>query len=217
MNVAELLNSVISWPTLLLAILVYGFAPGFLLRLLVLAYRRDNPRRKELIAELYEVPRLERPFWVAEQIETAIFDGLGARIRWALTGRVILRWTLRSGIKQSRLHPQTFWIPSEEDKDAVEPGSVVKLMFRQSDGWGERMWVIVEKVSRRSMIGSLANTPVEFPRLDFGSKIKFRREHIIGIDLDPHTQMVERQHNTSCSRCGHSNRPDPIADIEGGV
>jgi hypothetical protein len=192
-------------------------SPGFPLRLLVLIYERGDPHRAELVAELYGVHRLKRPFWVAEQIETAIFDGLGPRIRWALTGRVILRWKLRSGIKQNHLHPQTFWIPSEEDKAAVEPGSVVKLMFEQSDGWGERMWVIVEKVGRRRMVGSLVNRPQGFPRLDFGRRIKFRREHIIDIDLDPHTQMVERQHTTTCDRCGRANVPDPIVDIEGGV
>jgi hypothetical protein len=83
-NVNELLDSLVSLPTLLLAIVVYGFAPGFLLRLLVLVYERDDPRRAELIAELYNVPRFKRPFWVAEQIETAIFDACGwSSRRWA--------------------------------------------------------------------------------------------------------------------------------------
>jgi hypothetical protein len=56
---AELLEVVASWPSLLLVLLVFGFAPGFCLRLIVLAYPRGAPpRRKELIAELYAVPRL---------------------------------------------------------------------------------------------------------------------------------------------------------------
>ncbi|WP_336156711.1 hypothetical protein [Amycolatopsis sp. VC5-11] len=212
MNVTELLQSVASWPTLLIAILLYGFAPGFVLRLVVMVYERDDPRRAELIAELYEVPRLKRPFWVAEQIETAIFDGLGPRIRWALTGRVILHWKLKSGVKLNRLHPGSFWIPEEEEKDAIEPGTVVKLMFDQSDGWSEKMWVIVEKVGNRTFVGSLANRPLGFPRLDIGSKIKFQREHIIDIDFDPHTQMRRRQHTTTCRRCSSTNAPDPIED-----
>ncbi|WP_284745079.1 DUF2314 domain-containing protein [Amycolatopsis sp. RTGN1] len=213
MNATELLQSLASWPTLLIAIVVYGFAPGFVLRLVVMVYERDDPRRAELIAELYEVPRLKRPFWVAEQIETAIFDGLGPRIRWTLTGRVILRWKLKSGVKLNRLHPQSFWIPEEEEKDAIEPGAVVKLMFDQSDGWSERMWVIVEKVGRRKLVGSLTNRPLAFPRLDVGSKIKFQREHIIDIDFDPHTQMRKRQHTTTCHHCISANAPDPIEDI----
>jgi len=213
-NVAELLDSLVSLPTLLLAILIYGFAPGFLLRLLVLVYERDDPRRGELIAQLYDVPRLERPFWVADQIETAIFDGLGPRIRWALTGRVILRWKLRSGVKQNRLYPTSFWIPSDQEKDAIQPGSVVKLVFEQSDGWGERMWVLVDKVSRRRIIGYLDSNPYDFPRLYPGRKIRFRREHIIDILPDPdHYADCCKQHvQMTCAGC----RPDgPPAAIEG--
>jgi hypothetical protein len=60
----------------------------------VLAYPRDDPRRAELIAELYAVPRIQRPLWVAEQLETALFEGLKLRIsasRW-------FRW--RGGMKR---------------------------------------------------------------------------------------------------------------------
>lgn len=77
---AELLEAVTSWWNLLLALLVFGFAPGFCLRLIVLAYPRGDPRRAELIAELYAVPRIWRPVWVAEQLEVALFEGLAHRI-----------------------------------------------------------------------------------------------------------------------------------------
>ena len=50
----------LGWPTLGVALLVFGFAPGALLRLIVFLYPRDNLRRKELIGELYAVPRIER-------------------------------------------------------------------------------------------------------------------------------------------------------------
>jgi hypothetical protein len=68
------------WPAFGAAMLVWGFAAGALLRLIVLAFRRDDPRRHELLAELYAVPRLERPFWVAEQAEIAVFEGLRGRL-----------------------------------------------------------------------------------------------------------------------------------------
>jgi hypothetical protein len=59
----ELLDTTIPWRTLLVVLTLFGFAPGFCLRLLVLIYPRDDPRRTELIAELYAMPRHERPFW----------------------------------------------------------------------------------------------------------------------------------------------------------
>ncbi|MDQ2709005.1 MAG: hypothetical protein M3Z25_15830 [Actinomycetota bacterium] len=208
MNVTELPDSLASWPTLMLAVLFYGFAPGFLLRLIVLFYEPDDPRRDELVAELYVVPRLKRPFWVAEQCETAIFDGLGPRIRFALTGRLILRWRLASGVKRNHRYPESFWIPSPKEKATIQPSSVVKLMFEQSDGWAERMWVVVDKVGRRRLVGHLDNQPVGFPRLVHGDKITFRREHIISIYEDA-TEMCEceREPEPICTECGLKNIP----------
>ena len=87
---AELIDAVTSWPSLLLVLLVFGFLPGFCLRLIVLAYPRGDPRRAELIAELYAVPRIQRPLWVAEQLEVALFEGLAHRastVLRRLTGR----------------------------------------------------------------------------------------------------------------------------------
>jgi len=86
----ELLKAVASWQNLLLVILVFGFAPGFCLRLIVLAYPRSNPRRKELIAELYVRSRIERPLWVAEQLETALFEGLGCRVSAGIRRRPLV-------------------------------------------------------------------------------------------------------------------------------
>ena len=95
---AELLEAVVSWPGLLLVLLVFGFAPGFCLRLIVLAYPRGDPRRAELIAELYAVPRIERPLWVAEQLEVALFEGLAHRV-----STVIRRLTSRGRTRRSTL------------------------------------------------------------------------------------------------------------------
>lgn len=86
-------------------------------------------------------------------------------------GRIILRWRLRSVVKQNRKHPKSFWIPSAEDKATIVPGVAVKLMFEQSDGWVERMWVEVEQVKGRRIVGRLVNHPLDFPRLDPGSRI----------------------------------------------
>ncbi|HEV7647196.1 MAG TPA: tetratricopeptide repeat protein [Actinophytocola sp.] len=58
----------------------FGFLPGFLLRLLVLLYPDDDPRRRELVAELYVLGRMERIEWVFQQLETALFEGVSARV-----------------------------------------------------------------------------------------------------------------------------------------
>jgi hypothetical protein len=179
-----LMEDVISWRGLLLSLLVFGFAPGAALRLIVLAYHREDPRRHELLAEVYAVPRWERPYWVAQQLETAAFEGLRDRLTWALVGRVIYRWHLRSGIEQNRLYPESFWIPSPEEKDDVVPGDSVRIAFDVGwpDQWGERIWVEVKRVGRFRMVGILANQPVGIPKLDFGDRVKFRKKHIIDID-----------------------------------
>src|SRR5664280_2661145 len=48
---SELFDAVLSWPTFVAVLFVFGFAPGAVLRLIVLAFHHDDPRRRELIAE----------------------------------------------------------------------------------------------------------------------------------------------------------------------
>jgi phosphatidylserine/phosphatidylglycerophosphate/cardiolipin synthase-like enzyme len=81
----SLITQVIAWPTLLVSLLMFGFAPGAVLRMIVLAFRRDDPRRTELPAELPHVPRIERPFWVCEQLEVALFEGSAGRVAALIT------------------------------------------------------------------------------------------------------------------------------------
>jgi hypothetical protein len=180
-----MLDALISWQSFVAALVVYGFAPGALLRLICLAFPRDDPRRHELRAELYAVPRPVRPFWVIEQLEVALFEGLGERLRWAAIGRIIHRWHLESGVERNRAYPDSFWIPDDSEKSLIEPGDTVKLMFHMKDGWGERMWVSVTSVGRRGrMVGFLRNTPVGIPRLGWGDNVKFNRDDIIDIELN---------------------------------
>jgi hypothetical protein len=212
----EVLDAIVNWRTGLVVLLVFGFAPGALLRLIVLAFRRDDPRRSELLAELYRVPRWERPVWVAEQLERALSEGLWERITWAATGRVIHRWHLGSGVKRNRQHPETFEIPDDEDKQAIEPGVLVKLMFemRNSKTWflgGERMWVEVVAVKRRRIVGRLINEPLGIPRLDPGDKVRFRRDHIIDIHWERHDSAAAHSEGDHI-RGSHWECDDSAAD-----
>lgn len=63
----------------LTAVGMFGFLPGFTLRVFLLMYPKGHPRRTELLGELYAQPRLQRMFFVAEQMETALFEGPKAR------------------------------------------------------------------------------------------------------------------------------------------
>ncbi|MCA1707013.1 MAG: hypothetical protein LC808_28610 [Actinobacteria bacterium] len=83
----EMVDAIASWWNLVLVLAVFGFAPGCCLRLIVLAYPRGDPRRKELLAELRAVPRVERPLWVAEQLEVGLFEGLRHRFSEAIRRR----------------------------------------------------------------------------------------------------------------------------------
>src|SRR5215211_3846980 len=90
-----------------------------------------------MLGELHRVPRWERPFWVFEQLEVALNEGIWERVLWAATGRVIWRWRLNSGVRLNRQHPDTFEIPDEEERRAAAPGVVVKLMFTINDVWAD--------------------------------------------------------------------------------
>jgi hypothetical protein len=94
---SDLLIHLLSWKALLVVVAVFGFVPGAALRLIVLAFPRSDPRRRELLAELHAVPRLERPIWIAEQLEVALAEGVAGRLarvwrRLAPGRRVAERW-----------------------------------------------------------------------------------------------------------------------------
>jgi hypothetical protein len=67
---------------LITALLVFGLLPGLVLSLIVRLLYPDDARRRELQAELYAVPRWERPFWVCEQLELALRQGVFPHITW---------------------------------------------------------------------------------------------------------------------------------------
>lgn len=69
------------WPSVLLALVAFGLLPGPLLRLIVRIYPKTDPRRKELVAELYGIEHHKQLLFVAQNLELAVFEGLPARWR----------------------------------------------------------------------------------------------------------------------------------------
>jgi hypothetical protein len=187
--VGEFLDAIVSWKTFVVSLLVFGFAPRAVLRLIVLAFRRDDPRRSEMLAELYRVPRLERPYWVFEQLEVALFEGVWERLLWAGAGRIYDRWHLNPAIYDDDQHPDGSPMSDEEFQEAVVRAMGVRLCFATSDvwgrpNWGESMWVQVVAVKRRHFVGVLDNEPIDIPRLNMGDTVKFKGRHIIEIIRD---------------------------------
>ena len=209
---------VLDWRTWV-AMAVLVFVPGLLLRIFLLVFPRHDPRRQELLAEMYAVPVCRRPLWVIAQIEVIVWEGFPERWYQFAIGRIIDRWKLGSGVKSHAAHPDTFWLPAEKERIAVPPGMHVKLMFQMREGWGERMWVTVEKRTWRGRYtGTLNNVPVGIPRLNPGDRVRFSPEHI--IDIVPPNEPCE------CCECGTeeqggwtlycANHGEPMVIDEGG-
>lgn len=117
-------------------------------------------------------------------------------------------WELRSGVASAENFPDTFKIPTAEERSNIEVGDVVKLHFSvaaESDEnadetivLNERMWVIVKGVVGPYLWGILDNIPSwcapdgnvgeddEFD-LKLGSEIVFLPEHVLDIHPDAGT------------------------------
>lgn len=72
---------------------IFGLLPGVVTRLLARIYPTFDPRRLEMIAELYAVPRWDQPWWVAQQTERALHEGISARVKERRTARSRVRFT----------------------------------------------------------------------------------------------------------------------------
>lgn len=81
--------------------------------------------------------------------------------------------------------PYTFFLPSENELLALQPGDLAKLIFRSRPPgreWdAERMWVTVTAAERDDLAGTLANAPSDMPQMKFGQKIAFNRYDVIDI------------------------------------
>lgn len=168
-----------------LSLLIFGFAPGMVLALIVKLIP-DEDRRRELQAELYEVPRWERPYWVAQQFEVALRLGVFPRIEWYWGKYVWHRGKIESGVERNRQSPDTFWIPDEEEKALVGPGSIVKLMWHvpRLEMSGERMWVRVTHRRGDRLVGRLDNAPICL-FADYDDVVKFHIDDVIDISYPP--------------------------------
>ncbi len=116
-------------------------------------------------------------------------------------------WLLDDARARHAAHPETFWLPPADDLARIDRGAMVQLIFRLADMADpvvdkmapydedgrpnlvvshERMWVRVEEAGDAELLGVLDSMPLATHcRLVPGARIRFRREDVIDLDLDP--------------------------------
>lgn len=130
------------------------------------------------------------PDWLAD---ADVVEWEGHEIRLAVMD--LDGWELTSGLAQHHRTPDTFCMPSEQARQSLSAGYLVKLQFQieipmddedpeAGNSFGERMWVVVEGRTGPYYVGSLNNYPVtgdEQENLHFGDRVTFLPEHVIDI------------------------------------
>lgn len=88
-----------------------------------------------------------------------------------------------NGVEQNRLHPQTFEIPSDEEKANIQPGDHIKVGFLINEGniEAERMWLKVTGINNNSITGTLANDPVCITVYGFGDEFAVTLDEVLSI------------------------------------
>ena len=95
-------------------------------------------------------------------------------------------YTLDDPRPNAREAPYTFFLPTDEELAALEPGDLVKLIFRSEvpgEKWdAERMWVVVDSLDGDQAEGRLENEPDDLPCISLGDRVRFERHHVLDID-----------------------------------
>lgn len=91
--------------------------------------------------------------------------------------------TFVNGVTQNRLHPDTFEIPSNEEKADIQPGDHIKVGFLIDEGniEAERMWLRVTGRNGNSITGTLANDPVCITAYGFGDEFTVTLDEVLSI------------------------------------
>lgn len=84
--------------------------------------------------------------------------------------------------------PYTFELPLSAWLDALQPGDLVKAIFRQTDGAeleyrAERMWVEIEQIDGDLYTGPLVNQPSSITRIAIGDIVSIPRSHVIATEI----------------------------------
>ena len=92
-----------------------------------------------------------------------------------------MSYTLIDGVARNKEHPNTFKIPTDVMKAAVQPGDYVKIGFTEDNESSERMWVMVTKRNGDEFEGTLDNDPAFLTSIKWNDVVKFNARHIINL------------------------------------
>lgn len=112
-------------------------------------------------------------------------------------------YELISGVASNRKNPETFYVPTADERNSLMKQDIVKLNFMISltnsadDLSGERMWVEVEGHEGPYLFGSLSNQPFDSDEsgapLSHGDRIVFLPEHVISIITKAEAEKKEQE------------------------
>ena len=112
-------------------------------------------------------------------------------------------WCLDDGEEYQRAAPSTFWLPTREARESLQPGDLAKLIFRISlddpdePVAVERMWVLVRERITGGYLGILDNDPDALTENDefwSGIELPFEPHHVINIgERDENTIRLAAQ------------------------
>ena len=99
-------------------------------------------------------------------------------------------WELDSAVALNEEHPDTFHVPTRRERESLEIGQEVKLLFlleNEENGEPiidcERMWVRVAARDGTNYIGTLLSSPVTSPKLRPGHVVTFTPDHVASITV----------------------------------
>ena len=112
-------------------------------------------------------------------------------------------WYLDDARELADAAPYTFYLPSAEVLQMLQPGDSVKLVFRcdveNEHGYSaERMWVEITEIEGDEFRGRLDNEPLYIPDLAADDEISFSSYHIIDTQLDDPVPNIASQYWQRC-------------------
>ena len=105
-----------------------------------------------------------------------------------------IRIELLNGVSWSNKHPETFHIPSNEDKKSIQIGTSVKVVDTK---YNERFWVEIEDfVTEDLMIGRIDNELVNKQPYSLDDKIFLIMDNVIDIFNDDYQSWLIKQESS---------------------